>query len=77
MIIKIYVYYVCLQGIDYIIIFLFNQILGVEVDDNCIQLYIKFQFQYLFQFIIYWLLDDKKCIIVDKIGLVGKWGNCL
>lgn len=54
-----------------------NQTSGVEVDDNCIQSYIKLQLQHSSQFIIYRLSDDKKRIIVDKIGPVGKWGNRL
>lgn len=48
-----------------------NQTSGVEVDDNCIQSYIKLQLQHSSQFIIYRLSDDKKRIIVDKIGPVG------
>lgn len=58
-------------------IFIPNQTSGVEVDDNCIQSYIKLQLQHSSQFIIYRLSDDKKRIIVDKIGPVGKWGKRL
>lgn len=57
--------------------FIPNQTSGVEVDDNCIQSYIKLQLQHSSQFIIYRLSDDKKRIIVDKIGPVGKWGKRL